>query len=419
MGRICTPMTTTPNPHVWSVPGLMVLVTACGPGSEIEPIVRRDSAGIEVIDLAGEGWGGQAPWQLQSVVSVGESGRDEYQFGRVADAAIDGRGRILVLDPQAQHVKVYDSTGTYAMMVGGPGEGPGELSRWVTDVMTGPGDTIFVPDYVQSRINVYAPAGAYARTIQVPSRPSGRSWALLEDGSFLFRGITIGRDDQGRFQTWDALLHLNGDATTLDTIVRFDYEVTPLGTRENLRVPLIVNHPSWTRLTDGRIAWSALDRDRIMLHRPDGALLRMIGHAAWHRRPVSASDRETMVSLLADKLQLLGGDRGAANGPNVIAPDALPAVTSVRAGPNGALWVQRMGPVEDIEPMAVNAAQDSEGLGGSTWDIIAADGRYLGAVTVPERFRITRITDDRVLGVTRDELDVERVVLLRMAPRDR
>jgi hypothetical protein len=392
----------------------IVVLMGCGAtGKSDDSAMRRDSAGIEIVELRGDGWGNAPAIQLEPILTIGEVGRDDYEFGRIADAVMDGQRRILVLDPQAQQLQVYDSTGSFAVHVGGPGEGPGELSRWITDVMTGPGDTIFIPDYAQARINVYAPSGAYARTIPVPARPSGQSWTLI-DGGFLYRGITISRDAAGRFQTWDALLRFSEGAAALDTIMRFDYETTELGTRENLRIPLLVNHPSWTRLTDGRIAWSALDRDRVLIHGSDGTLERMVAHPTWQRRPPSATDGEVMVSLLGQKLQLLGGDPATAQSPNVIHPELLPGITSVRAGLDGALWVQRMGPVPDIEPMSVNANEHSEGLGGSVWDAIATHGSYLGPVTVPPRFRITQITDDAVVGVTRDELDVERVMVLRM-----
>ena len=39
------------------------------------------------------------------------------------------------------------------------------------------------------------------------------------------------------------------------------------------------------------------------------------------------------------------------------------------------------------------------------------EGRLLGSVQMPERFRPTHIGADFVLGVARDEMDVERVRL--------
>jgi hypothetical protein len=37
------------------------------------------------------------------------------------------------------------------------------------------------------------------------------------------------------------------------------------------------------------------------------------------------------------------------------------------------------------------------------------DGRWQGSLSLPPRFRLTDVEEDRILGVWRDELDVERV----------
>jgi hypothetical protein len=64
--------------------------------------------------------------------------------------------------------------------------------------------------------------------------------------------------------------------------------------------------------------------------------------------------------------------------------------------------------------MTINAQDRSDGLGGPQWDVFDAEGRFLGSLRLPERFRITRITDDWVVGVQQNELDVERVTRLRL-----
>jgi hypothetical protein len=41
------------------------------------------------------------------------------------------------------------------------------------------------------------------------------------------------------------------------------------------------------------------------------------------------------------------------------------------------------------------------------WSVFDPDGRYWGDLTTPARFRVLEIGDDYVLGVWRDDLDVE------------
>ncbi|MBA3558254.1 MAG: hypothetical protein H0W30_06605 [Gemmatimonadaceae bacterium] len=52
--------------------------------------------------------------------------------------------------------------------------------------------------------------------------------------------------------------------------------------------------------------------------------------------------------------------------------------------------------------------------GPRTWDVFDADGRLLGAVQMPGRFSARQITEGEIVGVSRDELEVERVTVLRL-----
>ncbi|WP_419936172.1 hypothetical protein [Candidatus Palauibacter sp.] len=48
---------------------------------------------------------------------------------------------------------------------------------------------------------------------------------------------------------------------------------------------------------------------------------------------------------------------------------------------------------------------------GSPYTVISSDGEWLGQVVTPPRFRILDVTGGLVLGVLRDEMDVESVVV--------
>jgi hypothetical protein len=121
-----------------------------------------------------------------------------------------------------------------------------------------------------------------------------------------------------------------------------------------------------------------------------------------------------MVELLREKLERLGGDAAAADGPTVESPELLPAITGVHAGPENTIWVQRMGDVASIDPMSVNANDRIDGLGGSQWDVFDVQGERLGEIRLPDRFRIRRIVREMVYGVAKDELDRETVTRLRL-----
>ena len=56
----------------------------------------------------------------------------------------------------------------------------------------------------------------------------------------------------------------------------------------------------------------------------------------------------------------------------------------------------------------------TESLGGSTWHVLDSSGRFRGAIELPSRFRIFRVTDDALYGTARDDDGVERIVKLRL-----
>ena len=90
----------------------------------------------------------------------------------------------------------------------------------------------------------------------------------------------------------------------------------------------------------------------------------------------------------------------------------LPAFNEILAGPEGTLWVQHLRTAEEIE--RAGAGLDPQSLGAPRWDIFDADGRFLGVLELPDRFQPTRIRDDRIYGIWRDEMDVEYVLRLRI-----
>jgi len=80
-------------------------------------------------------------------------------------------------------------------------------------------------------------------------------------------------------------------------------------------------------------------------------------------------------------------------------PDVRPAYGRILADSEGAIWVG------DFALPGQNAPR---------WRVFGADGRWLATVDVPNRFRVLAVGTDRVLGVARDELDVERVEVRRL-----
>ena len=120
-----------------------------------------DSAGISMVHNPAEGiWAPTESWTFEETLRIGSlDGPAALQFGAVAGVAIDSRGQVYVLDQQAGEVRVFDDGGQHVLTMGRPGSGPGELSQAAAGVFVGSGDTILVPDLLNSRVTRFAPGG--------------------------------------------------------------------------------------------------------------------------------------------------------------------------------------------------------------------------------------------------------------------
>ena len=239
------------------VTALTLLVAACARSDG--DVIERDSAGVRLVvnTTTGAGWKGETPWRVTEELAIGsDTLSDEYRFGRIGDLAVTPNGNIAVIDQLASVVRVFDARGRFIRSVGRPGKGPGELSINSNGIYALPGDSLLVLDPGERRMTVFAPDGTVGRVTALPPTPTGQGWLRLPDGRFLMRGLTIGRAE-GRFTFWDALLAVEADGSATDTLFIFDHAKTDLGGPGRIRIQLIVNNPTWARLGDGRIAWTA------------------------------------------------------------------------------------------------------------------------------------------------------------------
>ena len=370
----------------------------------------RDSAGLRIVENGARGlWTEGSEWAVRPALSLGGGPGEADDLVAVADLAIDSRGRVLVLDIVARQVRVFDERGEFAGTIGRSGEGPGEFSRFMTSLMVDQADSVIVPDWGQARVSIFAPDGTFARQFSALSRVEGHGWKRMSDGGFLLRGVTIGRDEQNNYTTYDALYRTNPDITAIDTLIEFDYPRSNLGGSGAPIAPLIVNAAFWTRLDDGRIAWSSLDRDQVLITAADGTPLSILRHVAWTREQLTERHHAIMKERFREKFRLMGASPDVVDNIGLLYDETLPALTALQAGPENTLWVQRMGDVTAIDPMVINTNDRTDGLGGEVWDVFDGELHFLGSVRLPHRFRILRFTDNAIWGVRKDELDVELV----------
>lgn len=101
-----------PLPQYWNRPGPAVQIHGPGAGGD-------QPASSELAERLNA---------LAPVLRIGiMDGPAEQVFGEIADAAIDGQGRLVVLDARYHQLRLYDRRGRFIAAAGGPGAGPGEF----------------------------------------------------------------------------------------------------------------------------------------------------------------------------------------------------------------------------------------------------------------------------------------------------
>jgi hypothetical protein len=221
------------------------------------------------------------------------------------------------------------------------------------------------------------------------------------DGSVLGRidaGLHPDQMAEGVFEatTTYVRLHANGQIDTVGEFFSNQAFVTPDHSLTNMpfgRSGVVAASP-------GGFYFSANDQYELRHYTPTGesaAILRILEEP----RPLTRAEIDAFVE--ADLARI--DDPAALRQRTVFweavpYPATLPAFAELRIDGVGNVWAAdyRLTPAESLR-----------------WTIISSDGQLRGRITTSSRLRILDIGADYVLGVERDELDVERVVMYSLA----
>lgn len=386
-------------------------LAACGPDSAVSGEwagTVEDSAGVTVVKNPSGGlWTSAAAWRLEEELRIGVAEGDPVrQFGSVEDIAVDGGGRIHVLDGQAREVRVFDVDGGFVRTIGGPGGGPGELDR-PGAVLIGAGDTIYVPDAGNQRVQRFLADGSEAGSF--PLGMSGGipiGWGGGPEG-LLLQEVRLLPSQGG--EEGVLILIRAGDGEIRDTLVRL-----PIGQALAIRngapqMTLFAPEPMWTALEDGRIATGRTSEYRLEIRTGGGRVERIV-RKAHERLPFGADDRRELRQRLREHFE----DQPPSPAADRLLQsmeyaDHYPVFASLFGGPGGSLWVRHALDVASLRPRDLEAF-DVRAFGGSEYDVFDREGRLLGTIVMPEGFRPMRSRGEHVYGVLRDELGVEYVV---------
>ena len=406
----------------------LLAATACNAAPDITHTLHTDSAGIPIATAVTPLWAPGEGWTVddEPFVEIGTiSGAPEYQFANVVAAVRLSNGDIVVADYGASELRRYDAQGVFLWSAGREGEGPGEFES-LDFVATMPGDSLVTYDWVLMRIQIFDPDGRLVRTLraELPSdvAPPGGSApdraVGVVGGRLIVRFAEMASGTAMGIVRWVnyRLVALDlGDGSATSLIVVGGEEVD-LVRREDGRLSdgryVFGNMPEFGAAA-GPVAVIDTEAWRVRLVSPlDGSIERIV------RREVAP--REATDALYEAHIEGIVGMVAGAGAPaeqvdfvrrmwsEYPRARTLPVLRSVHVDATGHLW---------LAPYYIAGADPPP------FEVFAPDGTWLGSVALPpglERGFIQyqapymEIGTDYVLGVWRDELDVQYVRMYRL-----
>jgi hypothetical protein len=390
---------------------------ACGGPGEWAGTVS-DSAGVQMVSNPAEGmWRAGTEWAVEEELRIGTvEGDANYQFGQIGFLAVGSDGRIFVLDAQAQQIKVFGGDGEFQHTIGKAGGGPGEIGLGAQFILTGPGDTLIVPDMANQRVSLFLPDGSSAGSYPL---------SLADGIPMLFQTTSAGMlavqrrpmpaPNQPVQDSIDVVVAVTTGGTVTDTLLTFPSGKTFQMSGGTPEINLYTKESVWRLAEDLKLVYATNDEYRLSLYASDGTRERIVSKP-FERKPVSERDQQAVMGFL----ERAWTDAGVP--PSVLPQlrtivhfgESFPAFAAIQLGPQGTTWVQHVQSAASLSDEELEQYNVLEDTGAPEWDVFDAEGRFLGMVSMPRRFAPRVFRDDKIYGVWRDELDVQYVMRLRV-----
>lgn len=405
---------------------ILLTAAACDPAPAPVHAIHSDSAGIPIVTSLAPQWGPGDGWTVEPVplVEIGTvTGAPEYQFSEVVAVVRLGNGSVVVADRGASELRSYDAAGSFQWASGRFGEGPGEFQS-LDFVGRTAGDALVSYDSSLMRAQLFDSRGQLVRTLQV-SAPAGEATRLgsvsdkavgVVNGRLIVRFIDLGARMETGIVRWPN-----------ERLVSID-----LGTGETRSLLVVPGHEAVVEWGDdggyrhGRYTFSRMPEyesagDRLavidteaylvrFVSPDDGSIERMVRREVEPRVVTDAifeAHLDGIIGLFDDMptdrvRQVRQMWRDTPRSP------WLPVLRSVHVDAAGNLWL---------------APYHIVGADPPPFEIHAPDGTWLGSVAIPpgvERAFIQyqtpymEIGEDYILGVWKDDLDVQYVRMYRI-----
>ena len=371
--------------------------------------VVRDSAGVQVVEYSGSPQH-DAPFALaaEPVYRHG-SGSGDYLFGTVRHGVLFPDGGAAVFDAANTEIVVLRPDGGSHELLAGSGEGPSEVG-FVARMFALGTDSLLVDDNWNARFTLFVD-GAVARTISLDenrglasglgSRGIDASGRLLMSSASYRRGF---RDE------WlpGYLVRLDLDTLVPDTVGSYDWvPFVPPDDEADNPFP----HLGRVGAAGGRFVHGRSDTPELIWRESDGTVRQVTRwQPEWvypteeHWRAFEAYLRVTLPPVnphLQTEKAIEEMIQQSLARYRVEPDEPLPLFGSLFGDDEGRVWLPEY-------------AVASQRNGYPSYAVISPSGEWLGRVDVPTGLRVLDVAGGRVLGVVKDEMDVESVVVYEL-----
>lgn len=391
---------------------LLAATFACEDRTSLQEAgIVRDSAGVRIVENLMGTW--TVPWQagIEPLLTIGSiGGNPDQELDQVTGAVGLTGDRIVVANGGRLELLFYDGDGNLLRRAGGRGDGPGEFQslEWISRF--GP-DSILALDVWGQRVSYFDAAGNFGRSVRLEPNaelPVPRPVAFFGGGSFLATQGTFalgGDAPAGRVErSLEPLYHISSDGLTATQIGSFpgrERVIVPTGPRGGLeRRQRPFGRGTAFAATFDRFYVADNESYEIRAYSITGKLTQVIRKQAFPI-PLEASDIQVYEdSVLATV--------NAASRPQMRVlfakmpppPQTYPAFEpDIHIDGDLNLWVKESNRLGDHR---------------SRWSVFSAGGELLGVIEMPPGVEVLDIGIDYVLGLQRDELQVEYVQLFQL-----
>ena len=386
------------------------LLSACGAASARSRTAVRDSAGVTIVENFGQlrpdvhGWA-VAPEPILSIGTL--EGEWTDQLYGVREALRLPGGRIAIANTGTEEIRIYGPDGSFLNVFGGDGEGPGEF-QGLSLVGILPGDTLVAVGRRDHRISLVHPDNGFIRSVTPESLPDGplEGYGLLSDGRMVMSaGFHF---NPGALASGWMRLPMSYYSAHLDGSQMAEYPQVP---GPETMVVLGDDYVSIMRLPFGKrpaisVSWELAyfgSGDSYEIRAFDGAgVLRQIIRLDQDLLLFTEEDIERYVEAqVAEAGDMDEAREIRSSFSDFTWPETMAAYLSFETDPLGYLWVEESRRPGDEVPV---------------WSVFDAEGALQARVSLPESVDLLEVGEEYVLGLARDEFDVEYV---QMYPLER